>query len=468
MTASSRTVPTRDAELIGLSDQLTGSIALPGEPAYAAAMPWNVAVPSAPRAVVVAATAEDVAATVRFAGARGMRVAVRRTGHGAVALTGDTLLVHTAGLDECTVHPEQGWARVGAGVVWQQVLDASAPHGLAPLTGSAPGVGVTGLLTGGGLGPLARTYGVCSDAVRAIEVVTGAGRALRATPEEHPELFWGLRGGKATLGIVTAVEIDLLRLSTIYGGCVWFDGADAAAVLTAWREVTTTLPEEGTTSLALLQLPPLPGVPGELAGRLTVAVRFAWTGDPAAGDRLLAPVLAAAAPLLDSIRVMPCAEIGSIHADPVEPMPVHEDLALLRDLPVELVDRLLAVAGPGSGSPQAAVELRHLGGAVARAPRHASAVCHRDAAFSLLTIGVPTPPDAGAVRRHASTVLTAAAPWSTGRLLPNFAASEDPARISRCYDADSLHWLGRLAEEHDPVGVLNVGQVARPGATRRP
>jgi FAD/FMN-containing dehydrogenase len=450
------------APLEKLRGRLSGALALPGEPGYARAAPWNVAVPSQQRAVVLAASAGDVAETVRFAGEHGLRVAVRRTGHGAVPLSDDTLLVHTAALDECAVEPQRRMARVGAGVVWQQVIDAAAPHGLAPLSGAAPGVGVAGLLSGGGLGPLARTYGVCSDLVRALEVVTGDGSMLRATAEEHPDLFWGLRGGKGTLGIVTAVEIDLLPLSTVYAGAVWFDGTDASAVLHAWRELTATLPDQGTTSVALVQLPELPGIPEPLAGRPTVAVRFAWTGQPAVGGELLAPIRSVATPLLDGVADIPYAAIGSVHADPVAPMPVHEDLALLRELPADLIDRLLAVAGPGTDSPQTVVELRQLGGAVAQAPRHPSAVCHRDTAFTLLTAGVPAGPDPDAVRRHAAQVMDAAAPEATGHLMPNFAASDDQARIARCYDADALHWLGRLAEQHDPAGVLNVGQVARP------
>lgn len=118
---------------------------------------------------------------------------------------------------------------MGAGARWQDVLDAATTHGLAPLCGSAPGVGVVGYLTGGGIGPLVRTVGLSSDHVRAFDVVTGEGTLLRATPEENADLFWGLRGGKATLGIVTAVEIALLPISEFYGGAVYFDGDDAVA-----------------------------------------------------------------------------------------------------------------------------------------------------------------------------------------------------------------------------------------------
>jgi FAD/FMN-containing dehydrogenase len=454
---SSTTLPDLDL----LRGRLTGELAGPGEPGYELATPWNVAVPVTPAAVVLAGSADDVAETVRFAAGRDLRVAVQRTGHGALPIGDDVLLVHTGRLDEVTVDATARTARVGAGAIGQQVLDAAAPHGLAPLAGSAPGVGVVGFLTGGGIGPLVRTYGLSSDRVRAFDVVTGAGHRLRATPTEHAELFWGLRGGKGTLGIVTAVELELLPLTEFFGGALYFDGADAPAVLHAWREWAASLPEHANTSVALLQLPPLPQVPPPLAGRLTVAVRFASTVGTEEAARVLAPLRAVAEPVLDAVGPLPFAAIGAVHADPVEPMPTHEATDLLRELPADAVEALLALAGPGSGSPQTVVELRLLGGAMARPAEHASAFCQRDAAFSLLTIGVLAPPVADAVPPHGAAVVEALRAWSTGGALPNFAPSADPAGIARCYDEETRARLAALGDQHDPAGVLRVGQVVR-------
>jgi FAD binding domain len=404
----------------------------------------------------------DVAETVRFAGAAGLRVAVQRTGHGAVALDGDdVLLVHTGRLDECTVDAAARTARVGAGHVWQDVIDAATPHGLAPLVGSSPTVGVVGFLTGGGIGPFSRTYGLSSDHVRAFELVTGKGEILRVNPTDHPELFWGLRGGKGTLGIVTAVEIELLPLAGYYGGALYFDGADAPAVLDAWRTMCAGLPEHANTSLAILQLPPLPDVPPPLAGKMTVAVRFTSVASAAEAEALLAPVRAAAAAILDSVGEAPYAAIGSVHADPVDPMPTHEASGLLRELTSETVTALLAVAGPGSGSPQVIVELRLLGGALGREAEQRSAYCYRDAAFSVLAIGVLAPEIAAIVPGHAAGVIEAVDPWATGGTLPNFSPSADPAAIARAYDEDTVAWLGALADQHDPEGALRIGQVVR-------
>ncbi|MGB3322714.1 MAG: FAD-binding oxidoreductase [Mycolicibacterium fortuitum] len=450
-----------DDALDGLRAHVAAPVALPGEVGYERATPWNLAATVHPAAVVLAATAYDIANTVGFAAARGYRVAVQATGHGAMVVAPDTILVLTSEMTGVTIDPVARTARVAAGATWQQVLDAAAPHGLAGLGGSAPSVGVVGFLTGAGIGPLVRTVGLSSDYVRSFELVTGAGELLRASPEENAELFWGLRGGKSTLGIVTAVEIDLLPIAEFYGGAVYFDGADAGIVLREWAGWCADLPESVSTSIALQQLPSMPGVPEPLAGRLTVAVRYAAVGDFAEAERLLAPMRAIATPVLDTVAVMPYAAIGAVHADPVDPMPIFEHHTLLRELTAETVEVLLDAAGPESGSVQTIVEIRMLGGALAREGRHRSAFCHRDAAFAVSTIGALVPPIADAVMPQAGALIVALSPWSSGGQLANFAPSEDAGRAARVYDEETRHWLAALADRHDPAGVFRCGPVVR-------
>ena len=437
-----------------LRAHVTAAVAGPDEPGYERAVPWNVAVPVTPAAVVRVASATDVADVMRFAAARGLRVAVQSTGHGAVAVGSDTILVSTSDLQTCQVDVWRRRARVGAGVRWQQLIDAAAPHGLAPLCGSAPGVGVVGYLTGGGVGPLVRTVGLSADYVCAFEVVTGAGDVLWVTPEQHADLFWGLRGGKSMLGIVTAVELELPPLPEFFGGAIYFDGAHAATVLHEWRRWSAGLPESANTSIALQQLPPLAGIPEPLAGRLTVAVRYTSLASPADAEALLAPMRAVAPSVLDTVGTYPYSAIGLVHADPMDPMPINEDHTMLRELTAEAVDALLACTGPGTGSPQTIVELRLLGGALAREPKHRSAFCHRGAAYSLAVIGVVAPPLGHAVIGHAADVVAALRPWSTGGQMPNFGPSHDPNRPARVYADDTLHWLRALARRYDPAGVL--------------
>jgi FAD/FMN-containing dehydrogenase len=430
-----------------------------GQPGYQAATPWNLAVPSQPAAVAEARTAEDVSAAVRYAGQHGLRVAVRSTGHGAVPVDASTLLVHTAAMDDFTIDPTRRVARFGAGVRWQLLLDAAARFGLAPICGSAPGIGAVGYLTGGGIGPLARTYGVSSDFVREMKVVVGDGRVLRATPTEHPDLFWGLRGGKATLGLVTEVEMDLVALSDFYGGALWFDAVDAAPVLRAWRRMCADLPDQCTTSIAVMRLPQLDVLPAQIAGRQTVSVRFGWVGDQQRGESFLGRIRESASAVLDDIRRRPYRQIGAIHSDPVAPAAVTQRSALLGEISDVAVERLLDSTRPGENR-QSIVELRRLGGAIARMPRHASAYCHREAAYSLFLSG-PAGPDVADLDAQAGRVVDALSPWTQPGLLPNFAASDDPAEIARCYDRDSLYWLNELGDHYDPDHVLHIGQVAR-------
>ncbi len=457
------TDPSAD-DFAALDDATIGELHLPGTPGYAALVtPWNLAVPSSPIAIVAAADAGDVAATVRWARAHEVPVAVRATGHGAVDALDGTLLVHTGRLTELTVSPE-GRARIGAGVVWRDVIAAAGEHGFTPLAGSATTVGVVGLVTGGGHGPLARTFGLASDRVTAFDVVTGDGEARRATAEQEPELFWALRGAKGAPGIVTAVELDLLPLPTLYAGALFFDGADTAAVLYAWAEWCPTLPPEATTSIAVLRLPPLPGVPEPIAGRQTIAVRFAWTGDPAAGERVLAPVSTIAPVIFGGAQVMPGAQVGAIHADPTDPMLSVERSVMLRELPPDALDALLAVAGPESACLQTLVEVRQLGGALAAEPEVPSAFCGRDIAFTCSAIGVAAGPNAADTIADAASVVAAMGPWAATRRIPNFDATAVPAELVLTYDADVLGRLADLMDEVDPGAVIAASRPLRAAA----
>lgn len=450
--------PTADVPVDTLRPWLTGSVHVPGDPGYDALVtPWNLAVPMRPAAVVDVRTATDVVSAVRFAGEHGLTAGVQATGHGAESSLAGHLLVATKGLDECTVHPD-GWARVGAGVKWATLVQAAAPYGLAALSGSTTDVGIVGYTTGGGVGPLARTFGIAADRVRAIEVVTGDGVFRRVTAEHHPDLFFALRGGKGAAGIVTALEFDLVHLPTFYGGAVYFDGADAPAVVDRWRSWADDLPEEGTTSFVLFQLPPLPEVPPPLAGRMTLGIRFVWTGDPAEGARLLDEIRAVAPVVLDDAALKPYTAIDSVHADPVDPMPVVDPAILLGAFPAEAAERLFAVAGVGSGSPQLMVEVRHLGGAYARGGAAPNAFDHRAARFSVLAVAMADEPRA---LPHAAELFAALGDWDTGGVWPNFGIPHDAASARRCYTDATLARLADVVGRYDPQGVLQAGHYTR-------
>ncbi|MEZ0447376.1 FAD-binding oxidoreductase [Cellulomonas sp. ICMP 17802] len=437
-----------------LSARTQGTVATPDDEEYDALVsPWNLAIPVKPAAVLAAETDRDVVEAVRFAAEHGLRVTPQATGHGPMADLLTELVVTTSRLDEVVVHPE-GWARVGAGVKWLRVVEAAAPYGLAPLSGSITDVGIVGYTTGGGLGPMARTYGLAIDKVRAIEVVTGDGVLRRATPTEHPDLFFALRGGKGMLGIVTAIEIDLVHQPMFYGGSLWFDGQDAATVIEQWRAWSDDLPELGTTSFALFQLPEMPGVPPQLAGRLTLSVRYVWTGDADEGERRFAPIRAAAPVLLDDVSHKPYTAIDSVHTDPLDPVPAHEAAAVLTGFPTEATDALLALAGPGVPSPQVLVEVRQMGGAISRGGEHPAAFASRDVAYSLLIVGIAMIPG---VQDHAAAILEAMRPWTGGYRLPNFTFT--PEEYADAYDEVTIARLRRAIRAYDPDGVMAIGGV---------
>jgi hypothetical protein len=198
---------------------------------------------------------------------------------------------------------------------------------------------------------------------------------------------------------------------------------------------------------------------------MSLGIRFLWTGDPGEGARLLHEIRAAAPVILDDAAVKPYTAIDSVHADPVEPMPVVDPAILLDGFPAEAADRLLAFAGAGSGSPQIVVEVRHLGGAYAREGAHPTAFSHRAARFSVLTVGLAADAAmAEANLAHAHRLFAALADWDTGGVWPNFGVPHDAASARRSYDAQTLARLREVVQTYDPQGVLQAGAYTRAAA----
>ncbi|GGO21411.1 FAD-binding oxidoreductase [Microbispora bryophytorum] len=445
-----------------LRGQVTGRVLVPGQDGFEEeAAGFNLAVRHRPAVIVAARDAGDVAAAVRLAAAHGLPVAVQSTGHGAVQAADGAVLISTRAMREVVVDPSARTATIAAGCTWGEVIAAAVPYGLAPLCGSATGVGVAGFTLGGGIGPIARTFGFAADHVRELTVVTGDGVVRTADAVREPDLFWALRGGKAGFGVVTSITLDLLPLTGLYGGGLFYAAEDAGRVLHAYRGWAGTLPETTTTSVALLRLPPLPELPPQLSGRFVVHLRVAHVGDGQEAEALLAPMRAVAEPVLDAVEPLPYAAIDSIHQDPTQPMPVAERGALLRELTAETVEALLAVAGPAAQIPLAVVELRQLGGALARQPREPNAVGGREAAFTLLAIGAPVPELMDtAVPAAVRAVIEALAPWSTGGALINFQGGAlAPEQISRAWPEETLRRLAKLREVYDPANLFRFGHV---------
>ncbi|MER6670575.1 FAD-binding oxidoreductase, partial [Amycolatopsis japonica] len=245
---------------------------------------FQTAVPRRPEVIVPAASAADVVEAVRHAAEHDLPIAVHSTGHGVGVPFEGGVLVTTHRMTGIRI--EDGVARVDAGVRWGAVIEAAAKHGLAPLSGSFPGVGVVGYTLGGGFSLLGRKYGLAADQVTAIEVVTADGELRRATPDTESDLFWALRGGRDNFGIVTALEFRLVPVTRLYGGSLQFGTESLSAVLHAWRDWAADLPREMTSSLGMVPMPDLPMVPGPLRGQHVAQIRIAYLGDAAEGERL--------------------------------------------------------------------------------------------------------------------------------------------------------------------------------------
>ncbi|MGI5490291.1 FAD-binding oxidoreductase [Microtetraspora malaysiensis] len=438
--------------------QVKGDVFLPGDPGYEAELSgFNQIVRHRPAVVVAATCAEDVAAAVSFARDQGLAVGVQATGHGSVAPAERAVMISTRWMHTVSVDPEARTAQVEAGALWHQVIAAAAFHGLAPLNGSSPQVGVVGYTLGGGLGPLGRQYGYAADHVTRIQIVTADGIHRTVTPERDSDLFWAVRGGKGNFGIVTALEFRLMPVRRLYGGGIYFPGERAASLIRAWWEWAGAVPESMTSSLALLRLPDAPTVPAYLRDRLTVHLRIAFTGPADEGERLVRPLRAVGAALADTVGDMPYSAVAEIHQDPTEPQPYHERNIVLREFDDEAIDALLAAAGPGSACADPMVELRHLGGALSRPPVLPNAVGNRDGALTLSTLSRPG---------SADCVLGPLARWSTGRRYLNFLAGPDTAyAVADCCDQDTYARLRQVKEQTDPLNLFRLGHALRPDSS---
>ena len=461
------TIRTADetTEVGGLRDLIDGHVVLPGEDGWdLARQAWNLAADQRPVAVVFVETPADVAAVVEYARAHGFRVTTQATGHFAGSLDGfeNTILVKTSRMRGLEIDPDARTARAEAGVLWEEVVLAAGEHGLAGLAGSSPDVGVVGYTLGGGVGWLARRYGLAANSVVAVELVTADGRIVRTDRDTEPDLFWAVRGGGGSFGIVTAIEFALYPVAEVYAGILFFPFERAAEVLNAWSEWVEDTPEEITSAGRLMQVPPIPDIPEAVRGRSFVMVEAAYTGSEADGAELLRP-LRELGPEMDTFAMIPAAELRFLHMDPPQPVPGAGDGMALAELTPEAVDALVAVAGPGSGSPLLSVELRQLGGAVAvERPEH-GAVGHLDAGFALFGVGMALDPEMeAAVKVHAQTVKDALAPWADGRGYFNF--SDTPLEGRSLYPPATYLRLQDVKAAYDPDELFRVSHPIRPAA----
>jgi FAD/FMN-containing dehydrogenase len=441
-----------------LQSRLRGSVSLPEQAGYDdARRAWNLTVDQRPAVIVSAKNADDIAEAVRFAREQNLKVGVMSGGHGINRPADGALLIVTSQLKDLQIDAEARTARLGAGLKWGAVLAQAQAHGLAPLLGSSPDVGVVGYTLGGGMGWLARKYGLAVDSVRAFEVVTADGSQVKADAQRNPDLFWALRGGGGNFGVVTAMEIQLYPVETVYGGNLFYPAELAGEVAARYRDWIAGAPDELTSALAFMNFPPLPQVPEFLRGKSVVIVRGCFCGPVEAGEALLRPWREWRAPLLDGFHAMPFSQVAAVSQDPEAPTASLGSGALLSELGDAAIPVLLRNALPGEQScPLVSTEIRHAGGAINRVDPRQNAFSRRDGMLAMHMIGMaPSPEAARAVGAHIARFKQELAPYLAEGVYLNFVDGEEALRYTReAFAPDTYRRLKAVKAQYDPQNVF--------------
>jgi FAD/FMN-containing dehydrogenase len=320
-------------------------------------------------------------------------------------------------------------------------------------------VGVLGYTLGGGTGWLARKYGLSANSVVAAEIVLPDGTLVRADATTEPDLFWATRGGGGGMGVLTAIEIALYPVRELYAGVLFFPIERSADVLHAWREWTDNAPEEVTSIGRIVQFPPIPAVPEHLRGNSFALVEAAYLGEEREGEILIQP-LRELGPAMDTFAMMQPPGLGALHMDPPEPVPARSDGMLLADAPVSAIDAVVGVAGPGSGSPLLSVELRHLGGALARAT-DGGPQASVPGSCAVFAVGIaPTPEFGAAVAEHVRLLKETLNPWHADYDLYTFLDS--PADGDAVLPRDAYDRLSQIKAHYDPAESIISAHPVRP------
>ena len=427
---------------------------MPGEDGYdEGRQAFNLNAHQEPALVVVAGAAEDIVAAVKLARDQGLGVGVLATGHGVAKPCDGGVLVNTSSMRGVSVDPASQTARVEPGALWSDVVPEAQSHGLMGLCGSSSAVGVVGYTLGGGYGWLGRKYGFAAHSVREADVVTADGEVVTASPDENADLFWGLKGGGGNFGIVTSLAFALYPLDTVYGGGIYYPAERAHEILSLYASWVSELPDEMTTSVTFLNFPPVPELPEALRGKSVITVRACYCGDThETGEELLSPIREPGGSLMDAFRTMPCGEMDSISMDPTDPTAAYGHVELLGDLSTDTIATLVGLAGAGSDTPLTSLELRELGGALARSPADLSPIGHSDSKFIMNGIGMtPTPEAAREVQSYLAYVAESTRAHETGATYVNFLELDGatPERVKAAYSEEDWERLVSLKDRYD-------------------
>jgi len=440
-----------------LARQLRGSILRPGDAAFGTARRvWNAAIDRRPAAIVRCADAEDCALAVRLAAEHAMPVTVRGGGHNVAgrSIAEGALLIDLSGMREVTVNAAAQLATVQGGALWHDVDVATARHGLATTGGLISSTGVGGFTLGGGTGWLMRRHGLAIDNLAAATLVLGDGRCERVSAEQHEELFYGIRGGGGGLGIATSFEFRLHPVKQVLSGVVIRPTAEAGLGLRAFRDFALEAPDDFCGMAVLASGPPLPFLDAAWHGRPVLISAMCWSGEVAAGERSLAPLRRAGAPLVDHVGPMPYVQWQHL-LDGSAPAGRYQywKTVSFGSLSERTID-ILAEAVAALPNRTTELHVQHLGGAVARVPESDSAFAARGARFFVNLLGSTVWPDEfEAVRQWIRQLHARLEPEALPTPLPNFTGVDDGA-VARQLGAARAERLTALRRRHDPAGVF--------------
>ena len=431
---------------------------------------WNGTVDRRPRLIARCAGAADVAAAVRFAHARDLEIAVRGGGHNVAgtAVCDDGIVIDLSAMRAVSVDPGTRIAHVQGGALWGDVDHETQAHGLATVGGIVSHTGVGGLSLGGGIGWLMRKHGLTVDNLVETELVTADGDIIRASADDHPDLFWALRGGGGNYGVVTSFRFALHPVGpTVLAGPVFWAAEDTTDVLRSYRDVVADAPDELGTIIRLGTIPPLPGIGEALHFRPAIAVASCYAGSIRDGERAVRALRRFGSPLVDLVGPTRYVDHQSGIDDTV-PHGWHyywkgTNLAGLSD---EVID-IVAEHAYRAASPRSYAAIFHMGGAVARAPRGATAYSGRDVAHTMSIDAVWLP-------EHDDTVRAAETAWARAffdglhphraGVYVNFLDSDDDtSRVREAYGEESYRRLAEVKAKYDPENVFHNNKNIQPG-----
>jgi FAD/FMN-containing dehydrogenase len=440
--------------------QLDGDSLLPGDAEYdAARRVFNTMHDREPALIVRCASERDVAVALAHARANEISVCVRAGGHSAAGFSviDDALVIDVRGLKDIEIDAHARTARVGAGFNWGELDAATQEHGLAVTGGRVTSTGVAGLTIGSGSGWLERTMGLTPDNVLAMRVVTADGRALVASDTENTDLFWALRGGGGSFGVVTEFTFRLMAIGPIVrGGMRIYPFDRAAEVARAYAGVMADAPDELCGGLAFLSAPPAPFVPPEAVGKPVVASIVLWAGAPEEADAGIAPLTALGEPIIDLIADMPYVAVQQL-LDPGNPYNVQREYmssGFLAELGDEEIDAFVGAAA-GFLSPLTVLVLQPMGGAYGRVADDATALAQRDAkwAYQLLSQWIDPGEDA-ANRAFTKELQAKLQRRGEATSFPNFIADTTPGALANAYPPATLERLRDAKRAWDPDNVF--------------